>query len=302
MTNPRHILIAVVLSMLSNTGCALFGTGKSDLLSETQSLKPSQVVDSVENVPVRRIVRLDTSIVSALSTDKRIRELAWAELDESGLMSPEDRQRLNQSGIRVGVTGGTPPWALSSLLRGERVQSQESASDLSYSPRPQSSSFGSHLAIPEGSSSIVELPNDDGTLIVPAGRIAGFYNGSELQNARCVLQMTATEYGDGWVVVRFLPQIHHGAMTTRYSVSDAGEQQPMRQKVHPLYEQQFELKLHAGETVVIGYQQRDDWTSGRMLFQEDGLSARSERMVVLKLEQIEEVKGRKSVTVDYRKF
>ena len=303
MIKRCHIAIVVVLSMLSNTGCALFAPGKSDLLSQTQSLKPSQLAEFEDGTPVRRIVRLDTSIVSALSTDRRLRELAWGELDECGLMSPEDRRRLNQSGIRVGVSGGILPWALSSLLQGERVQqSQQLNSAHGMTASPASSSFGSHLAIPEGSSSIIELPNTDGTLIIPAGRIAGLHNVGELENAHCVLQMTAIEYGDGWVVIRFLPQIHHGAMTTRYSVSDKGERMSNRQGIHPLFEQQFELKLHTDETVVIGHQAQDSWTIGRLLFQQDTLSSRSERLIVLKLQDIEEVKGRKSLTVNYRKY
>ena len=177
MTTPRHIAMIALLSTLSFSGCALLGTKEVGPLSETQSRKPSQLTELEDDAPVRRIVRLDTSIVSALSTDKRIRDLAWAELDESGLMSFEDRRRLNESGIRVGVSGGSLPWALTSLLRGERVQQESNAAaGTNFSSSRQTSSFGSHLAIPEGSSSIVEIPNDDASLVIPAGRIAGLYS------------------------------------------------------------------------------------------------------------------------------
>lgn len=302
MVRHRQIAIVAVLSMLIGTGCALFAPGKSAPFTQAESLKPSQLVDFEDNAPVRRVVRFNTSIVSTLSNDRRIRELAWEELDESGLMSPEDRRRLNQSGIRVGVSGGTLPWALSSLLRGERAQ-QSRQIDTSHDMTGQnSSSFGSHLAIPEGSNSIVELPNADDSLIIPAGRIAGLHNVGELKNAHCVLQVTATEYGDGWTVVRFLPQILYGSTTTRYSVSDNGESMSTRQGIHPLFEQQFEIKLHTNETVVIGHQAQDDWNVGRLLFQEDNLSSQNERLIVLKLQDIEEVKGQKSLTVNYRKY
>lgn len=303
MTTSRHITVAVALSLLSVTGCAMFSTGNDDVLSSSEALKPSQVAEPNDSAPVRHVVRVNASIVTALSTDKRLREHAWTTLDECGPMSPEDRRRLNQSGIRVGVSGGSLPWALSNLLSGERSQQQKTAATNQHiSPNGQTSSFGSHVAIPEGSSSIIELPNRDAELNVPAGRLAGMYKGAELKNARCVLQMTATEYGDGWVIVRFLPQIHHGAMTARYSVADNVGQLPTRQLIHPLYEQQFELKLHANETVVIGHQLQDDWTVGRLLFQEDTLAAVNEHLMVLKLEQIEAVRGQKSVTINYRKF
>ena len=299
----RRLAHLVAASLLSISGCALLATGRDGLLNQNEPLQPEQIADFENQHPVRKVIRLETSIVSALSTDRRIRELAWEELDESGLMSPEDRRRLNQSGIRVGVAGGNLPWAVSSLLRGERIQQpQGNEQNQIRNSESHSSSFGSHVAIPEGGSSMIEFPNDEQALIIPPGKIAGMYNGIELANARCVLQMTATEYGDGWVVVRFLPQIHHGAMAVRYSVTDGGQQMPTRQKINPLYEQQFELKLHTHETVVIGYQKHDEWTVGRLMFQSDTLSSRSERLVVLHLKQIEEVKGRKAVTVNYHKY
>ena len=287
--------------LLCLAGCALFDAGSRDLLplSENRLAERSAAVDS--DVPVRRIVRLDTTVVSALASDRRLRELVWEELDESGLMSPEDRRRLNQSGIRVGVSGGRPPWSLASLIRGDGAQSTSSDSAMPLSSANQSSSMSNRLAIAEGSETFIEMPHDGKSLIIPPGRIAGMYNGSDLQDARCVLQLTPTEYGAGWVVLRFLPQIRHGTMTARYSVSADGERMPTRQRIHPLYEQQFELKLHANETVVIGHQEQVDWTAGRLMFQSDTLAARNERLVVLQLKQIEEVKGERTITVDYQK-
>ncbi|MEZ6128167.1 MAG: hypothetical protein R3C59_05770 [Planctomycetaceae bacterium] len=291
----------VIISLLSVTGCALMGTGRDGLFTETRTLRPDQVADFERDVPIRRVVRLDTGIVSARSTDRRVRELVWEEMDESGLMSPEDRRRLNQSGIRVGVSGGNPPWALSSLLSGDRVQPTNAEMPVTQTTVSHSSTFGTQLTMAEGSQSQIELPRDGKSLAVPSGRIAGL-DGIELTNARCVLQMTPTEYGDGWVVIHVLPQIHHGTKTARYSVSADGEQMPTRQQIRPLYEQQFQLKLHNSETVVIGHQQQDDWTVGRMMFQCETLSATQECLIVLQLKQIEEVKGQKSVTVDYRKY
>lgn len=302
MVKHRRFAIVAALSLLSTTGCALFAPGDASRFTQADALRPSALADVDDNAPVRRIVRLNTSIVSTLSTDRRIREQAWDQLDESGLMSPEDRRRLNQSGIRVGVSSGTLPYNLSSLLRGERADQARQADSSRDMNRQDCSSFGSHLAIPEGSNSIIELPNADGALIIPAGRIAGLHNVGELKNAHCVLQMTATEYGDGWAMIRFLPQIHYGANTTRYSISNNGESMSKRQGVHPLYEQQFELKLHTDETVVIGHQPQEDWNVGRLLLQEDTLASRKERLIVLTLENIEEIKGQKSFTVNYRKY
>ena len=165
-----------------------------------------------------------------------------------------------------------------------------------------SASFGMSVAIPEGSPSIMELPHDGSSLFIPAGKIAGLKQGGELENSRCVLQMKAIEYGDGWVVIQFLPQIYHGAVSKRLSVSHGAEQFQVRQNIRPLYEQQFDLKLHTHETVVIGHLDQKDWTVGRLLFQSDTLSSKTERLLALQLTQLEEVAGQKSMMINYSKY
>ena len=114
--------------------------------------------------------------------------------------------------------------------------------------------------------------------------------------------MAAIEYGQGWVMIRFLPQIHHGTVTPRYSMSETGAKMPTRQRIQPLYEQQFEIKLHVGETVVIGYQDTPNWTIGRMMFQAETLSAQREHLIALQLADVEEVTGQKSVTINYDRY
>ncbi|MCA9051348.1 MAG: hypothetical protein KDA89_21570 [Planctomycetaceae bacterium] len=298
----RHLLL---LALLTTTGCALLVRDGDRLLkSGDSSLTPEQLRDFREEVPVKRLVRLNTSMVSALASDRRLRQLAWDELDESGLMSPEDRRRLNQAGIRIGVSGTSLPWVLSSLLRGDHTIDRDSDE---YRPGSaalsgQTVAVGADVAIPEGNSSLIELPALDERLIVPPGHVPGLPNGGRLPNARCTIQVSVTEYGDGWVLMRFLPQLHHGTRTLRYSVSDTGDQLPVRQNIEPLYDQQFELKLHDGETVVIGHLHHDDWTVGRMLFQSESLSTRSERLIALRLEKVDEVTGTQTFSVQYRKY
>lgn len=280
-------------------GCALLSPGYERLLSKPMAneLNAEQVADFEDkSAPVRRIVRLDAAMISAPDTDRRLRSLVWEELDESGPMAPEDRRRLNQSGIRVGVAGSSLPWALESLLKAERSAS------LSEAGASQSSfSTGNTLAIAEGSRSTLELPNNSESIVIPEKRIVGLHAGGELAGGRCVLEVSAIEYGDGWAVLKLVPQLHYGNVTQRYTVTEAGQQLPRRQRIQPLYDQQFELKLHKDETVVIGYQQMEDWSIGRMLFQSEELGSRSERLIALRLADVESIVGQKSVVVDYRK-
>lgn len=289
------------LSFILISGCALLGVGgskQSDFSSPLTAAKLAEF-ESTDR-PTRNIVRLETSIISAPDTDKRLRELVWEELDESGLMSPEDRRRLNQGGLRVGVSGGTVPWALRSLRHGERHQLQRRSAQLTS--HGQNAAFASSVAIPEGGRSLIEIPSSDSSVVIPPGEIAGLKDGTELQNARRVIELTPIEYGAGWVLIRFLPQIHHGAVTTRYSISGTPQTMPVRQRIQPLYEQQFELKLHASETVVIGYHRQKNWTVGQALFQSNQLASTTEALIAFQLQTVEKVSGEKSLHVDYSKY
>lgn len=268
-------------------GCALFAPKESKLPS-FGSRKPQ--TDSVDNAPIRRVVRLRSAIVTSRPSEARLRSLIWEELDESGPLPPEDRIRLNQSGIRVGVSGGTLPWALNGLL-----------------PQPSGSTSGNGnapgigLVILEGNQSRIELPLKDEHIVVPAGQLAGLNNGGELEEAGCGFRVEPLEYADSWVVLKIVPELRYGAMTSRYSFDSDGGQVQKRQKLHPLYEQQFQIKLHIGESIVIGYHDNEDWTVGQMLMQSEKLTTVFENLVVLQLTGVESVKGEKSMTVDYRR-
>ncbi|MEZ6123876.1 MAG: hypothetical protein R3C49_11945 [Planctomycetaceae bacterium] len=109
-----HAVQLLSLFVLGLSGCALFSVSSPELTERQELMNTDRprAADGDSQVPIRRILRMESSVVTALETDRRIRELVWEELDESGPMTPEDRQRLNQSGLRIGVCGGSQPWAL----------------------------------------------------------------------------------------------------------------------------------------------------------------------------------------------
>jgi hypothetical protein len=83
--------------------------------------------------------------VSRPAEDARLRRLVWEELDESGLMSPEQRQKLNLAGLRIGVAGSGSPWALQSLAREAVAAEQLDADGMS-----RNETQGSHLGVAQG--------------------------------------------------------------------------------------------------------------------------------------------------------
>lgn len=268
-------------------GCALFAPKESK--SPSFGSRKSDT-ESADNAPIRHVVRLQTATITSRPSEARLRSLIWEELDESGPLPPEDRIRLNQSGIRVGVSGGTLPWALNGLL-----------------PKPSGSSAiagnapGTGLVILEGNQSRIELPMKDEQIVVPPGQLAGLNKGGELGDAGCGFRVEPLEYADSWVVLKIVPELRYGAMTSRYSFNSDGGQVEKRQKLHPLYEQQFQVKLHVGESIVIGYHDNEDWTVGQILMQSEQLTTVFENLVVLQLTGVESVKGEKSMTVDYQR-
>lgn len=268
-------------------GCALFAP-KETKFPSFGSRKPD--AELADNAPIRHVVRLQTATITSRPSEARLRSLIWEELDESGPLPPEDRIRLNQSGIRVGVSGGTLPWALNGLL----PQPTGGSSGAGNAP-------GTGLVILEGNQSRIELPIKDEQIVIPPGQLAGLNKGGELGDAGCGFRVEPLEYADSWVVLKIVPELRYGAMTSRYSFNDDGGQVEKRQKLHPLYEQQFEVKLHVGESIVIGYHDNEGWTVGQMLMQTEQLTTVFENLVVLQLTGVESVKGEKSMTVDYRR-
>lgn len=290
----RLVFILLATAAFAPCGCALFSPAYDSLLQKPGA-SPLQFDEIAEfegrsPVQVKHVVRFDSAIMSAASSDRRLRTLIWEELDESGPMSPQDRRRLNESGLRIGVAGTTLPWALQNLMK-DQNHSQQGASTFS---------IGSNVTLLEGNHAMIELPQMNDSLMLPRDRLAGLKAGGELKDARCIFDMQVLEHGDGWVVVRFLPQILHGTRTHRYTVTDTGAQLPVRQNIQPLYEQQFELKLHLNETIVIGHLETEEWSIGRMMFQTEELSSRSERLIALRLTNMEAVQGQSAMTVDVR--
>ena len=60
-----HQFVAILL--LNATGCALFGIGGNPFVEQQQALKPEQVASFENDAPVQKVVRLEASIISALS-------------------------------------------------------------------------------------------------------------------------------------------------------------------------------------------------------------------------------------------
>ena len=93
--------------MLFVSGCALFHSGADTggLGLTWAELRGAQATEGQADAPKLNVAQLEANIVHRPVNDARVRTLVWEELDESGVMSPEQRQQLNSSGFRVGIAG-----------------------------------------------------------------------------------------------------------------------------------------------------------------------------------------------------
>ena len=299
--------LCVLMLFACGAGCAMFRGSAADQLQEKLRREHSQIPDQdALGIPVKRIVRMNSSVISQPVSKRRVREAVWQQMCESVLQKPESRRPLNQNGFRVGVSQPPYGWAMDSLLSTSQGHSRQKESGYGARAAPvyfsASGTTGTPLVVPEGSDSLVEIRRATGVEIPDDVTIPGLTGIGANDEIRCVLRLTTVETGDDWTLLRFLPELQFGRETMRLTVKKGQDHLPVRQKIVPLFEQQFEIKLRNDDVVVVGYQPGSQWTTGRFFFQSDSLTGSQEYLLVLQLSQIESVEGRASVQVNYRKY
>ena len=279
--------------MLLLPGCALFHSKGDATDNRGTARELFSRSDEKHEGPVLNTARLEASIVVRPANDVGIRKDVWTELDESGLMAPDRRQRLNQHGFRVAVSSGNAPWDLQVLAREAyaATQSTEGQASLSTNLSDQLGPMGPSFSVMQNGKSLIEVQSQLDTSMLPVKELPELAAVRDQCDLRCVFEVSVKELSDDIVLLSVLPQIHHGANTTRFSVSGSIEQLPVRQNIVPLYDQQFTVRLHTGDIVVIGQQRSDAWNSGRLFFEPVTGSAATERLLMIRLAGIDQMKG-----------
>lgn len=243
-----------------------------------------------------RTAKLEALIVSRPPEDARLRRLVWEELDESGLMSPEQRQKLNSGGLRIGVAGSGSPWALQSLAREAAVAEQlnrdgVSRSDLAAGVPGAAQGF----SLMPGGQSFLELQSGLNEHSLPLTRIPQLSSLRDRRQLRCVIELTAKEIERDWVLLNLLPVVHAGAVAPRLTIEDFSEKLPVRQNVVPLFEYQVDIRLMADEVVVMGRYEEpagNAWSVGNLFFHPEQTGGAIERLLMIRMAGIETLEGR----------
>ena len=299
----QRVLTAATLTLFVS-GCALFRSGTdTGGLGLTWADLRGQKAEESDNSPKLNVAQLEANIVHRPANDSRIRTLVWEELDESGVMSPEQRQRMNSSGFRIGVAGSSTPWALQSLAQDARKAAVSGNSDASIAAMSTAyqAPIGPSFPVFEGGMTRLEVQTNLDSSQIPLRSIGGLDNLRDAEHLRCAVQGTVEEASDDWVLLTVLPQIHSGSNAMRLSVIGNNDHLPVRQNVYPLYEQQFQIKLHRGEVAVIGRFGSDEWNAGKLFFQPNSGSAASESLLLIRLLGVDHAMGRSEASVSVGK-
>ena len=299
--------LCVLLLFACASGCAYFRGDAADRLQARIREEHSGTPDAEPlKFPVKQIVRLNYSLIKQPVSETRVREAVWEQMCESAQQRPKSRRLLNENGFRVGVSQPPYPWALNTLLstsrdhqRRTRPSDGTSANHMYF---PASGQTDTPIIIPAGSDSLVEIRRGRGAEIPANTAVSGLTEIAPDDEIRSVLRVKSIESGDGWTLLQFIPELHFGRETMRFTVSNGQQHWPIRQKRVPLFEQQFEIKLRKDDVVVVGYNPEVEWTTGRFFFQSDSLSGSQERLLVLRVAELEDVEGRPSLQVSYRKY
>jgi hypothetical protein len=259
-------LFVAVLFLAGQGGCALFPS-VSDDPSNAFALRPI--------VQPRDGIRLEVWYVDRPAGDPLTGDALWREIDQINSIAPDVRFRLNEAGIRYGVTGSNLPETLSALLN------DHEASAIQRTSRQ-------HLPLLSGATGELEvasLPRQCRIRIpVRTSRETWEYSG-----VRCVFQVTAQRTQAGWVRMEFVPEIHHGESRIRPVATESDWQMQESQRVEPLYEQRFSVELNLGEHVIIGATDAGFDSVGQHFFRGGQPESGQERLIVLRVQGMEQV-------------
>lgn len=103
------------------------------------------------------------------------------------------------------------------------------------------------------------------------------------ENAKCVLRVKVEREQDGWVKLRFQPEIHHGDTVVRPVATALNWTRLRTPEIAPLYDQQFAMNLNVGEIAVISATQTDARTVGDAFFRSLEPTGQLQRMLVIRV-------------------
>ncbi|WP_435010814.1 hypothetical protein P12x_002100 [Tundrisphaera lichenicola] len=247
---------ASALAMMALAGCNL---NRSDQRPSDAGVTPT-VFNSNESRPGQVLqpnyCRVDTAILSRPMGDKVVESSLWDIANVQDI--PIDlRQALESNGLRVGViTGSLPVDVLECFKQGPGKNETRWV----------------NFAVPEGQHSPIDMgiQTESVTLLLNHN---GKVDGRDYQDAGARLILTPNHHGPKGVLVRLVPQIHHGvSRRTIAPIQNPGPFAPHEfsikdgQQEDILRELTTSIDIQPGQTVVIGCRPGQPRSLGTFMF------------------------------------
>jgi hypothetical protein len=263
-----------VLAVCLVSGCALFSEPPPREPGATGNtfLPPLQPPDGA--------VDLQVVFVERPAGDELASQLAWQRLDQLGAVEADQRTILERNGFRVALAGSQPPQSLQTLLG--------MTTDVSEMGRSDRGVAGRRLSVRSGQLTEIQTttqPFDCTAIFHPKAPTASARSAEPVrfEQVRGVLRTRVTRLRDGWVLLEFTPEIHHGQGLMRPQATEAGWSMTGSQLVDQRAELKFQVKLNSGEFVVVGRDPALTESAADVFFGYGSRGEKIERLLVIRV-------------------
>ncbi len=262
-TRTRVLTILCAALAACGSGCALFhpGAAVERITADRPFLPPLQ--------SERNVIDLEVYFVDRVLGDPTIGEGLWRAVNQAaGPMSTH--AELRRVGIQYGVAPSSPPAALQSLIsRGFGATSTKLTAVNS-------------VPLINGSSTPIPVSTLPDACTIP---VSGKKGGASIRvnQGKCSFQVAAERLQEGWVRLKFVPQVQYGAEQVRPVATEQRWENKNGQQIEQYFEQEFSLDLNRGEFVVIGLADGPPGSLGHLFFRSGDPAGRFQRVMIVRL-------------------
>jgi hypothetical protein len=240
--------LTLVLATTAVAGCTLH---RSDV-REDGLLPP---LGGAGKVIQPKVCALRVATLSRPLRDDSINGAVWSVADEQ-MIAPLARRALEANGLRIGLITGDLPAAVEAVLKAPPPHKVDPA----------------QVVLPDGENSLISTnaPLPQASLLLSLGTTA---EGRDYKEASGFFRVTAHQEGAHGVVLRLVPEIHHGPFQNTFgAVPNPGPLTPKEftihkgQKEETLGDLAVTLTLEPNQVAVIGCRAESARSLGSFLF------------------------------------
>jgi hypothetical protein len=208
-------------------------------------------------------------------------EAIWRQVDEQAL-DADLRSRLLANGLRAGVLNGTAPDELSQLLGLTSEAPKESAEQVvtADSPVPRTTRRVVQINLQaERAIQATEVLPEASVLLSEDGQLRG----ETYRPVEGRYSLRAEAVPGQRILVRLVPELHHGELRPRYSGGDQGRMLIMTSREREPFERlTLETELAPGEMLVLGCLPQSDGSLGAVLHTATAKGRRERKLILVR--------------------